>query len=212
LLTGEHPYTDRDPVGGVLTLNPGLPTGVRELLARACSPRFEDRFRSAQDFIQALVALGVDEVPMPLPPLNVMERMKGIQNAVAERRWEDALALCPAEWKPIHDMIVARQDLDQAADEQEPLLEIDGFSLRFVGTRRFTTAANTAGVEVGAGRRPGVPGSGARRRDAGDRRSHGRHRGALGFGRRHVRNPDAPVSFAAGPPHVREQDRRWVHG
>ncbi|HRC26119.1 MAG TPA: tetraacyldisaccharide 4'-kinase, partial [Alphaproteobacteria bacterium] len=69
-----HPYTDRDPVGGVLTVDPGLPAGVRELLARACSPRFEDRFRSAQDFIQALVALGVDEVPMPLPPLNVTER------------------------------------------------------------------------------------------------------------------------------------------
>ena len=151
LLTGEHPYTDRDPVGGVLAVDPGLPIGVRELLARACSPRFEERFRSAQDFIQALVALGVDEVPMPLPPLNVTERMKGIQNAVAERRWEDALALCPAEWKPIREMIVARQELDQAADEQEPLLEIDGFSLRFVETRRFTTAANTAGVEVGPG-------------------------------------------------------------
>ena len=151
LLTGRHPYTDRDPVGGVLEIDPDLPEGVRDLLTRACSPRFEDRFRSAQDFMAALVALGVDEVPIPLPPLNVTERMRGIQNAIAERRWEDALHLCPADWPQIRDTILSRQELDQMADEQEPLLEIDGFSLRFAEIRRFVTATNTAGVEVGPG-------------------------------------------------------------
>lgn len=174
LLTGETPYTDRDPVGGVLTVDPGLPAGVRELLARACSPRFEDRFRSAQDFVQALVVLGVDEVPMPWPPLNVTERMRGIQNAIAERRWEDALYLCPAEWLQIRGTVPfpsgTRPGCGRAGtalgDRWVLAVLRGGTSVQErVLAEHFRSRSRPRGC-------PGVSGARACRRDVGDHRPH----------------------------------------
>ncbi|MFN6122411.1 MAG: protein kinase domain-containing protein, partial [Actinomycetes bacterium] len=38
MLTGRHPYTDSDPIGGTLQIAPELETPIAALLGRACSP------------------------------------------------------------------------------------------------------------------------------------------------------------------------------
>jgi serine/threonine protein kinase len=151
MLTGTHPFTDSDPIGGTLQVARGLDPAVRSLLERACSPVDADRFHSAQEFIAALAVLGVAEVPMPVPPPHATELVAEIRRAVAEQRWDDAERLCPADWDQVRRQIADRRALAAGAEETKPLLEIDGYSLTFTGTRRFDNAKNTANVDVGPG-------------------------------------------------------------
>lgn len=151
LLTGRHPYTDADPMTGTLDVDAALPDHVRDVISRACSPRYEDRFRSAQEFIAALVTLGVADVPLPQPQADHVNLMKRIQEALAECRWDDAEELCPAAWTVIRERIARRRALDEGRQVAPPLLEIDGFELRFVETRRFEKAQSTDKGQVGPG-------------------------------------------------------------
>jgi serine/threonine protein kinase len=151
LLVGRHPYTGADPVTGELQVEGSLPAGIRTVIERACSPSFDDRFHAAEDFIEALVALGFDDAPLVVPPPDRVEQMRTIQIAMAEHRWDDAEALCPAEWDHVLHRIAARRALDEQVDVQPPLLEIGGFSLRFTGQRGFGSAITPSNVEAGPG-------------------------------------------------------------
>jgi serine/threonine protein kinase len=151
LLTGEHPYDDRDPVTGDFHLSDGIDPTLGEVVARACAPSHADRFGSASEFIDALVALGIEARPLPPPGQDVVGRIRSIEDAIAERRWDDAIELCPPDWTTVRERIERRRSLDESAEADEPILEIDGFSLTPVGARPFTTAKDTGGEEVGPG-------------------------------------------------------------
>lgn len=151
LLTGHHPYADDDPVTGEFLVDPQLPQPVRLVLERACSPRFEDRFRTAQEFIEALVALGVELVPMRMPEPPAVELMGQIRNAMFERRWDEALQLCPASWVAVREKIDELRRLESAAAVDPPLLEVNGFALSYIETREFRTERDLSGHEVGPG-------------------------------------------------------------
>lgn len=151
LLTGEHPYSDRDPLFG--QFNPAVVADrpLDAVVARACAPAHADRFGSATEFIEALVALEIEERDLPAPGVDVVKLLRSIEDAISERRWDDALELCPGDWSSVRERIQRRRSLDEGADTDESLLEVDGFSITPVGSRPFTTAKDTAGKDVGPG-------------------------------------------------------------
>jgi serine/threonine protein kinase len=151
MLTGRHPYTDSDPIGGELRIEPTLAPGVRALLRQACSPHFDQRFHSAQQFIAALAALGVNEVPMPVPAPDAVALVRSIRRAIANSDWAEAERLCPPDWEAVRSQIAEHRDLWIRVREQTSILEIDGYSLTFTGMRPFDNATNTANEEVGPG-------------------------------------------------------------
>jgi serine/threonine protein kinase len=151
LVTGRHPYDDRDPVTGDYHPADVDDTELGAVLRRACSPDHADRFPSAGEFLDALAALGIEERELPSPSADVVALLRSIEDAIAERRWDDALELCPADWSSVRERVERRRSLDEGADADEPLLEVDGFSITHVGSRPFATAKDTGGEEVGPG-------------------------------------------------------------
>lgn len=151
VLTGKHPYADSDPSTGLLQLSDSLNDGIRRVLSRACSPKFEERFRSASEFSAALVALGLDTVPLPMPPLDAVAVMHSIQDALVLGDWDKAIELCPAGWVDLLRRIEERRELAELAGGQIPLLEIEGFTLRYLESRDFDSAQSAGAVTVGPG-------------------------------------------------------------
>jgi len=151
VLTGQDPYANGDPMTGHLQLSDSLDEGIRQVLARACSPKFEERFRSASEFSTALVALGLDTVTLPMPPLDNVAIMHGIQDALVQGDWDKAIELCPAGWVDLLRRIEERRGLAELAEAQESLLELEGFTLRFLETREFDSAQSAGAVTVGPG-------------------------------------------------------------
>mgnify|MGYP002629763491 FL=1 len=155
LLTGKHPYDERDPVAGDFAPTAVANGPLAAIVARACAPAHSDRFGSATEFIDELVALGIEERDLPAPGVDVIELLRSIEDAISECRWDGALELCPADWSSVRDRIERRRSLDESAHAEEPLLAVDGFSITPVGSRPFATAKDTGGEEVG----PGVVGT-----------------------------------------------------
>ena len=155
LVTGEHPYDDRDPVTGDYHPADVDDAELGAVLRRACSPDHADRFLSAGEVLDALAALGIEERELPSPSADVVALLRSIEDAIGERRWDDALELCPNDWSSVRERIERRRSLDEGADADEPLLEVDGFSITHVGSRPFDTAKDTGSKEVG----PGVVGT-----------------------------------------------------
>lgn len=151
LVTGRHPYDDRDPVTGDYQPESVADSALGVVLERACSPNHADRFASAGQFIDALAALGIEERELPPPGADVVALLRSIEEAIAERRWDDALELCPADWSSVRERIERRRSLDEGAAAEETLLEVEGFSITHVGSRPFSTAKDTGGTEVGPG-------------------------------------------------------------
>jgi serine/threonine protein kinase len=151
LVTGRHPYEDRDPVTGEYHPADLDDAELAAVLARSCSPNHAERFASAGAFLDALAALGIEERALPAPGADVVATLRSIEDAIVERRWDDALELCPAHWSSVRERIERRRSLDDDADAAEPLLEVHGFSTTPVGSRPFTTAKDTGGEEVGPG-------------------------------------------------------------
>jgi serine/threonine protein kinase len=151
LVTGEHPYRDRDPVEGDFCLADDIDPGIGAVISRACAPARTDRFSSAGEFIGVLAALGIEEQPLQPPGQEIVARLRSIENAIAERRWDDAIGQCSADWTTVRERIERRRALDEGAQAVEPILEVHGFSLTPVGIRSFSTAKDTGGNEVGPG-------------------------------------------------------------
>lgn len=151
LLTGRHPYSDGDPLMGELNVEEGLSDDLRAVLSRACSPRFEERFRTAGQFTEALVALGVRSVPVAMPPVDGVELMERIRTAMFDRRWDDATSLCPDHWTAVRDRIKLLRGLADKGVDAPPLLVIDGFQISHLENRRFESANDPGGVECGPG-------------------------------------------------------------
>jgi hypothetical protein len=152
LVTGRHPYTDRDPISGRFEPNQDLEPGLRQILERATAPKRDDRFASAGEFLDALAALDVDvAVELPSAPTDVVEQLREIERAMIDLDWDRAIALAPPEWLAVRQRIEARRAVEDEADSTEPLLEVHGFSLTLVDTRRFQVAKNLTDQEVGPG-------------------------------------------------------------
>lgn len=151
MLTGEHPYTERNPLTGDFVPAQDLPGGVGTVVRRACAPHRSERFGSTAEFIGALGALGIDDVEIEVPELEIVERLRAIDDALAEERWDDALELCDPEWVPIRERIERRRITAEVAEEAEPIFEAHGFAITLTSTIPFGLATDPGTVERGPG-------------------------------------------------------------
>ena len=151
LLTGDHPYEDRDPVGGQLSINAALSSEIRNLIARACAPHRENRFVSAGEFRAALAPFVIGDVELPEPPKDTLETLRAIDAALAERRFDDAVALCPDDWTAVRERIELHRTALQPVAASEALLELDGWVLEKQRFEPFAVAADPSNVERGPG-------------------------------------------------------------
>ena len=151
LLTGDHPYEDRDPVGGQLSINAALSSKIRNLIARACAPHRENRFVSAAEFRAALAPFLIGDVKLPEPPKDTLETLRAIDAALAERRFDDAVALCPDDWTAVRERIDLHRTALQPVAASEALLELDGWVLEKQRFEPFAVAADPSNVERGPG-------------------------------------------------------------
>jgi len=151
LLTGHHPYTDRDPVAGELDIDETIDAGLLAVVGRACAPLRSDRFRSAGEFIDAIAALALPEAALRAPEVGVVEILRAIDTALADGRPADAMALCPPEWTGVRERIELHLRAQNEAAGTTPLLDLGGWKLIPTGTEAFATAVDTGGEERGPG-------------------------------------------------------------
>lgn len=151
MLTGTHPYTDRNPLTGTFAPSGDIPAELADVVKRACAPKRSDRFANAEDFIAALVALGITDDEITIPTLDILDLMNQIDEALAAHDWDTALGLCPDEWIPVRERIERRRLLAQEADVAMPLIEVAGFSISVASTSRFELETDPGNEEHGPG-------------------------------------------------------------
>jgi serine/threonine protein kinase len=151
LLTGRHPYSDRDPVAGELDIDETIGTSLVSVVARACAPKRADRFRSAGEFIDAIATLALPEAALPSPKVGVVDILRAIDAALAAGRPADAMEICPPEWEGVRERIELHLRAMKDAAVTPSLLEINGWNLTSNGTAPFATAIDTGGEERGPG-------------------------------------------------------------
>jgi hypothetical protein len=132
IATGRHPFDDEDPLQGHLRLDPGLGPELADVLARALASERTHRFRTAAALLDALVALGLPNVEVPQVAEDVLVTRRAIDAALRERRWADAEATCPAAWVGVLERIRAERARVEAAEQNSPILTVEGFRLRFI--------------------------------------------------------------------------------
>jgi serine/threonine protein kinase len=151
LLTGKHPYAERNPLIGEFEPSKSVPNELAPVVHRACSPLRSERFSSATEFIGALIALGIPETEIPLPQVGIVERLRAIEDALVAQRWGEAIALCDPDWVTVIGRIDRRRNLAESAGTSTPLLEIYGFSLSLATVGGFSSAVDPGNVERGPG-------------------------------------------------------------
>jgi hypothetical protein len=116
---------------------------LAEIVSRATSVSAVERFRSATEFIDALVALniGSTQTDRVLPDLEVYRRVEAL---VAEGKFDEALAVCAKRnWLEAAANIERKKQL--ASDQGRELVSVDGVTVSYLGTREVgpgTTGSN----------------------------------------------------------------------
>ena len=151
MLTGSHPYTNRNPLTGMFAPSDGLPAELSAVVRQACAPQRSERFANAEDFIAALVALGITDDEITVPTLDILDVMSQIDEALADHDWDEALRLCPEGWIPVRERIERRCELAEEAEAASPLLEVAGFSITQTSRSQFDVAIDPANQEHGPG-------------------------------------------------------------
>ena len=109
LLTGEHPYPDKNPHGGRPPDTSQLPPGISRVLARAIDPDSAARFQSAEEFKAALEPYVDQDRTIDVSRHGVYRR---VEQLIAAGKLDDAENLCLPQWKRLLGHINrARADL-----------------------------------------------------------------------------------------------------
>jgi hypothetical protein len=141
IATGRHPFEDADPLRGRLAIESSLDEGLKAVLSRALASDRSERFASAQEFVAALIALGLPAVELPQVADDIIATRRVIDAAVREQRWDDAEAACPVGWAPVLERIRSDRARWEAAEQNAPVLTVEGFRLRFVREEQGVTVA-----------------------------------------------------------------------
>ena len=151
LLTGSHPYQDRDPLGGQLKVSTEIGSELRAVVAKGCARNRAERFRTSTEFLQALQSLGFDATPVPDPARDIVETTQALRQAIRNQNWEQARALCRPQWKEQLEQIDRAERSFAAAEEVQIIATVGSFELRLESEREFDIATDTGNTERGPG-------------------------------------------------------------
>lgn len=109
LLTGRHPYPERDTTR-TPRIDESIPATVAAVLVRACAPKREDRFDSATQLVDAIAAARTRAgSPPPLAPEPVRTDNKALYAEIRELirvgDLDTAETLCPPHWTQVLETI-----------------------------------------------------------------------------------------------------------
>lgn len=121
-----------------------LRTHLTDVALRAVSDDPKQRFTSASAFLDALLS-NIAAGPLPTVGEDVLSLQRKIETLVNERKFDEALSLCPEEWAITREKILEKQRIFNI--EGNEILKIGDVSLRYIGEMEIpagATAANQA--------------------------------------------------------------------
>ena len=127
LLTGTLPYEFDDEDRRVVRIDEKIETELREVLCIACAASSSERFETAEDFLDALVAAGIEAAEIGGGD-DKLERMHRINELVREGEFDAALELCDDSWTRLRARIEGLLSVSEGGSPV--LLEVDGVELR----------------------------------------------------------------------------------
>ena len=138
------PLADLYAVGALIIRMLARPTSmqtddsVRNVLVeaslRAINEDPSQRFSSASAFLEAIAVAGA-EPALPIPSIDGYQLQLEIENLVANRHFDEALAICPEAWEQTREYILTKKQLVEVNGEL--VLEIDGVRLQYIGATDF---------------------------------------------------------------------------
>jgi len=106
---------------------------LADIISKAISEDPNTRYRTAKQFIDALVGLGLSEVK-PFQVADVLALYREIEVLVAVGRFDQALKICVEnEWYETAENIKRKKQLVVAAGQE--LVHVDGVKLTYLGTK-----------------------------------------------------------------------------
>lgn len=125
LLTGAHPYPDRNPHGGAQPDLSGLPAALQPILGRAVNPDPAARYTSADEFKAQLEDFVDTTRPISVSRRDLHARLVKL---IAQGAYEEAWVLCPEAWKRMRARIASLRRADQTEKER-----IAGVDVSYLG-------------------------------------------------------------------------------
>lgn len=137
-VTPNNPDADLFALGKILTEMLSSIDEMTELsliLERSQSNNRKNRFISADEFIDALLSLGIGNIDLPPVQPDILELRNEIWDLVRKEEYQGALDLCPENWLALNERI---QEIMDALPPRESnaLEDIDGYKLSFLKERR----------------------------------------------------------------------------
>ena len=127
LLTGLLPYEIDESDRRIVRIDDQIDPALREVLEKACAAELSDRFRTADEFLDALLAAGVEVADLGSGD-DKLDRIRMIDELVRNGEFDEALALCADDWVRLRESIEKKRDA--LAGGEAPLLVVDGVELR----------------------------------------------------------------------------------
>lgn len=135
---GELTKSHSERIEGLRAKSPELAVVVEHATALSRA----SRYRSAGQFIDALVALKIAVISVPLRQ-DVWNIQKKIEHLVTAGNFDEALKICAPEWEETRRSIERRRQA--VIPIGRPLISINGVELKFIGQREIkpgTTGSN----------------------------------------------------------------------
>ena len=131
LLTGTLPYEFDDEDRRIVCIDEKIDPELREVLRTACAASSSERFETAEDFLDSLVAAGIEAAEIGGGD-DKLERIYRINELVREGEFDAALELCDDSWTRLRARIEEKRAKLEAGSS--PILVVNGVELRYVGT------------------------------------------------------------------------------
>lgn len=127
LLTGMLPYEFDDEDRRIVRIDEKLDPALREVLETACAATNSNRFATAEEFLEALIACGIDVGDVANGD-DKLERMRRIEELIRAGEFEEAFAECDESWTRLRARIENLMTVQQGGADL--LLTVDGVELR----------------------------------------------------------------------------------
>jgi len=130
LLTGLLPYEIDEFDRRIVQIDEKIDPALRGVLEIACAAELSDRFRTADEFLDALLAAGVEVIDLGSGD-DKLDRIRVIDDLIRDGQFDAALEMCDESWVRLRESIEKKREALTGGDT--PLLVVDGVELRYRG-------------------------------------------------------------------------------